>query len=89
MEKSVKISSKYQIVIPKEIRRALRLEKGDELVFVAEGGVIYLKAKPRSYVEHMKGLHRELWEDMDVNRYLQREKETWEGLTSRLKGKMK
>ncbi|RLC77500.1 MAG: hypothetical protein DRI61_11455 [Chloroflexi bacterium] len=33
---AVKISSKYQVTIPKEVREELKVTKGDSLVFVKE-----------------------------------------------------
>ncbi len=36
----VKISSKYQIVIPREVRQALGLRKGQEVSVIAVGGLI-------------------------------------------------
>ncbi len=38
----VTVSSKYQIVIPAEIRRALRIRKGQTLSVINIGGVIEL-----------------------------------------------
>ncbi len=38
----VTVSSKYQIVIPTEIRRALKIQKGQKLTMVDIGGVIEL-----------------------------------------------
>ena len=38
-----KLTSKGQITIPKDIRKKLRLEKGDKVFFVEEKGKIYCK----------------------------------------------
>jgi len=43
----VKVSSKYQIVIPKEIRAALRVKAGDKLYIGYEGDRIVLKPLPK------------------------------------------
>jgi len=37
---TVKISSKYQVVIPREVRRVLNLRKGQEVSVIAVGGLI-------------------------------------------------
>lgn len=37
-----KVSSKYQVVIPKEIRERIGLESGQEMEVIAKGGVITL-----------------------------------------------
>lgn len=37
-----KVSPKYQVVIPKEVRESMHLEVGQELQIVAKGGMITL-----------------------------------------------
>ena len=32
---------------------------------------------PGNATEHLAGLHREVWEDVDTDAYLQQERETW------------
>lgn len=39
---SVTVSSKYQIVIPKEVRESMDIKPGQKLSFIVKGGVIYL-----------------------------------------------
>lgn len=39
---SVKVSSKYQVVIPERVRRALDLTPGVEVDVIAKGGVAYI-----------------------------------------------
>ena len=38
----VLISTKYQVVIPKDVRRDLRLKSGQKVVCIAKDGVIHL-----------------------------------------------
>ena len=38
----VKISPKYQVVIPKEVRKSLNLKPGQKMVAIAKDGVIHL-----------------------------------------------
>ena len=42
-----KISSKYQITIPKDVREALGLEAGDRLYIGLEGSKVVLRALPK------------------------------------------
>ena len=54
-----KVSSKYQVVIPKEIRDEARIEKGQVLQVVAKNGVITLVpdrglGEMRGFLEGMK-----------------------------------
>ncbi len=39
---SVKVSSKYQVVIPERVREALNLKAGTEVDVIAKGGVAYI-----------------------------------------------
>ncbi len=39
---SVKVSSKYQVVIPDQVRQALDLKPGTEVDVIAKGGVAYI-----------------------------------------------
>lgn len=39
---SVKVSSKYQVVIPEDVRARLSLEPGTEVDVIAKGGIAYL-----------------------------------------------
>jgi AbrB family looped-hinge helix DNA binding protein len=43
---TVTLSSKYQIVIPKEIRELLKLRPGQKLAFIPSGGSVKLVRVP-------------------------------------------
>ena len=74
---SVKVSVKYQITIPKIARKELNLEKGDRLLVDVQDGVIVLIPKPERYAEHLQGLHGEIWQGINTQRYLNEEREAW------------
>lgn len=51
---SVKVSSKYQVVMPEQVRKALELRPGVEVDVIAKGGVVYIiPVKPISKVAEM------------------------------------
>jgi AbrB family looped-hinge helix DNA binding protein len=53
--KIVKVSDKGQIAIPKEIRTSLEINKGDELLLIAEGDVIIIeKIKKENFKDLLK-----------------------------------
>jgi AbrB family looped-hinge helix DNA binding protein len=54
--RSVTLSTKYQLVIPREIRDRLELEPGSKLTVIEKGGVLYLV--PERPIEELKGVAR-------------------------------
>jgi AbrB family looped-hinge helix DNA binding protein len=79
---SVKVSSRYQVSVPRVAREQLNIESGDRLLVDVQDGVLILIPQPQDYVKHMAGLHREVWADVDTNTYLDEEREAWQGSKS-------
>ena len=79
MKAVVTLSGKNQIVIPKAARKKLAIEAGDQLILDVEKDSLILKAKPKSYTKHLRGLHRGIWRGVDATDYVKKERETWEG----------
>lgn len=52
---TVRLSSKNQVVVPRETREALGVKAGDEVIFVEKRGIVYLLPKPKSFVDALKG----------------------------------
>ena len=77
MTKIVKLSSKYQVVIPKEARKKLGLRAGDQLAVEVEGGKVILRPRPKNYTNYMLGLGKEIWEGIDASEYVRKERESW------------
>jgi len=76
--KIVKLSSKHQIVIPKEIRKRLSLEAGGELAVEVEEEKVVLRPRPKNYTDHMLGLGRKVWQGVEATEYVRKERESWE-----------
>jgi AbrB family looped-hinge helix DNA binding protein len=74
---TTKVSKKSQIVIPKEIREAVGISEGDELIADVEGDKVILKLKPKSYTKKLKGLHKNVWKGIDPKKYVRGERESW------------
>jgi AbrB family looped-hinge helix DNA binding protein len=68
------ISSKNQIVIPREAREALQLKAGDKILVVARGKRVLVLQKPESHHVAMRGLGRGAY----PKRHLQKERQSWE-----------
>ena len=79
---SVKVSSRYQVVVPRVARESLNIRSGDRLLVDIQDGLLILIPQPQDYVAHMAGLHREVWADLDTTAYLQEEREAWESSES-------
>lgn len=60
MATSVKLSSKHQIVVPKEARDALGLGPGSRLLVTVRDGVIEMRPEPRDLAAELEGLLAEL-----------------------------
>jgi len=56
MSSSVKMSSKHQIVVPREAREAMGLRPGDRLLVTVAGDVIEMRAEPHDVVTALEGL---------------------------------
>jgi AbrB family looped-hinge helix DNA binding protein len=69
-----KLSTKNQIVIPREARRALKLKAGDKVLVVVRGDRVVLLQKPKAFHTAIRGLANGMYgED-----YLAKERESWE-----------
>jgi AbrB family looped-hinge helix DNA binding protein len=73
----VKVSKKFQIAIPAEVRRQLGIKQGDELVIEVEGKHALLMRVPESYAADLAGLHADVWDGVDPDEYVRREREAW------------
>jgi len=75
---TVKVSSRNQIALPSEARKKLNIQPGDRLLVDVQDGVLVLIPQPGDYVAYMAGLHREIWQDMDAEEYIESERAAWE-----------
>ena len=53
---TVTLSTKYQLVIPRDVRQRLALEPGARLTVLEKGGIVYLV--PERPVEELRGIAR-------------------------------
>ncbi len=54
--RTVTLSTKYQLVIPRDVRQRLDLEPGTKLTVIEKGGILYLI--PERPIEEMRGIAR-------------------------------
>jgi AbrB family looped-hinge helix DNA binding protein len=68
-----KLSSKNQIVIPREARQAMGVKGGDELLIVVKDNLTLVLPKPKRYTRALKGLAKGTYPP----NYLKRERRSW------------
>jgi AbrB family looped-hinge helix DNA binding protein len=78
---AVKVSSRYQIAVPKIAREQLGIEKGDRLLVDVQDGLLILIPYPQDYAAQLAGLHGEVWAGLDTAAYLHEEREAWRSPT--------
>jgi len=69
----VRLSSKNQIVIPKEAREAMHLKGKDELLVVVKGGITIIMPKPENYSRSVSGLGKGIYSPV----HIQKERRSW------------
>jgi AbrB family looped-hinge helix DNA binding protein len=62
MSTTVKLSSKYQVVIPQLARAELGLKAGDELLVLCKSDRVVMIPKPKKFAQRTAGLHGDVWE---------------------------
>ncbi len=68
-----KLSSKNQIVIPKEARQAMGVKGGDELLVVVKDDLTLVMPKPKWYARKLRGLAKGTYPPG----YLKRQRHSW------------
>lgn len=76
----VTVGSKYQIVIPKEVRKRINGIKPGAKVVVngVSDGTITIKAEEKSWVERTRGMMKEAWKGIDTTKYLEDLRNEWD-----------
>jgi len=73
-----KLTSKFQITIPADIRRRLGPHQGDAIVIDLEGDKAVLRPVHGGHVQRMSGLGKDVWARLGGgDAYLQLERDAW------------
>jgi AbrB family looped-hinge helix DNA binding protein len=70
----VRLSSKNQIVIPREAREALSIKPGSRILVVVRNGTVTLLSKPRDYAKAIRGIARKPY----PGTHMEKERDSWE-----------
>lgn len=71
------VSSKYQVVIPKEVRKEAGIKPGQKLnVYTANGQIMLTTDRkwPDDYIKELKGL----WKSSEIDAFIEEERSSWE-----------
>ena len=68
------LSSKNQIVVPREAREALGVHAGDKLLVVVRGNTVVILPRPRSWTKAVHGLSGKLYSEG----YVTEERASWD-----------
>ena len=77
MSMRVRVSSKHQIAVPAAVRKRLHIKGGDHLLVELRDNHIVLIPEPSDYAAHLRGLHREVWNDVEPGEYVDGERDAW------------
>ena len=74
---SVKVSSKHQIAVPGQVRRALGIKSGDRLGVEVRDGLIVLRPQHESVADRLYGTGRGIY-GADPVAYIRALRDEWE-----------
>ncbi|MEN8253684.1 MAG: AbrB/MazE/SpoVT family DNA-binding domain-containing protein [Patescibacteria group bacterium] len=76
------MSSQGQLTIPRSMRKILDLEPGQKILAwiqkKSQSNELVITKKPKNWTQHMAGLGKEIWQDIDVDKYIRKERQSWE-----------
>jgi len=75
---TAKLTDKYQITIPREVRKRLGLRAGDVIYLALEGEKIVLRGARGGWTEATRGLGADLWKEEGGTEAIERERDSWE-----------
>ncbi len=75
---TVKVSKRYQIAVPAAARQLLHIKSGDRLIVDIQDGMLVLLPEPEDFASHLAGLHKEIWEGVDAQKYIDEERQAWD-----------
>jgi AbrB family looped-hinge helix DNA binding protein len=69
-----KLSSRNQIVVPREAREALGVRAGDKLLIAVRGNTVVILPRPNSWTKALRGLATKPYPEG----YLKEERDSWD-----------
>jgi len=76
---TAKLTDKYQITVPREVRKRLGLQAGDIVYLALEGEKVVLRGVRGSWTEATRGLGADVWKAEGGGTVaIERERDSWE-----------
>lgn len=73
------VGSKYQIVIPKEVRSKVKnIKPGAKVEIYTLGTTIKIDPDQKGWVERTRGIAKEAWKGINTTKYLEELKNEWD-----------
>lgn len=72
-----KVNSRNQITILQAMLEKLNIKAGDSVLVDIQDGIMVLIPQPKSYTNHLQGLHSEIWETVDIEKQINGERNAW------------
>lgn len=76
----VTVGAKYQIVIPKEVRKKIKgLRPGSKVIVGSvDEQTITVKKVEKNWLDRTQGIAKEAWKNIDTTKYLEKLRNEWE-----------
>lgn len=76
----VTIGPKYQVVIPKEVRKKLKgIKPGNKIALGAvDENTATIKTEPQNWVEKTRGIAKDAWKGINTTKYLEGLRDEWD-----------
>lgn len=76
----VTVGTKYQIVIPKAVRKKIKgLKPGAKIsVHVVNDETVTIKMNPKNWIEQTRGIAKDAWKGIDTTKYLEDLRNEWD-----------
>lgn len=86
----VTVGSKYQIVIPKEVRKQLKgITPGAKVAISASKNKLEVVPKQDNWVERTRGIMKNAWQDLDPAAEIDKMRDEWEEKVKELENELK
>lgn len=75
------ISPQGQITIPLSWRKLFKTNKSQKVIanikVVNDTQVMTIMFQPKSWTEYSSGLGKEIWQNMDIDKFIAKERDSW------------